>query len=273
MKRKLVLLALAALLLGVLATSARADPVVSIPDGSITLTTGDLTPDSAGYWKHVISASLIDAQTGPPVLLEATITGLTAKADFWVEIGLIPKSVYDYWETAYGGNWKYARFNKGVFVCTWYDGGESQYGVSMQDYKNQQDEPYYWPLDAPSAGDPWEFEVLLTPDGDGRGGTANLWVNGQPTNYLNGGGAVSGASLHYGYLERPDEGGTINDEDFSQSYLIVQAWANSLSDPGVEFEQLEAAVTPEPFSMAFMGAAFVGVVAHRVRKRRRQRNS
>ena len=200
---------------------------------SQTVTTAYQSAYSA-YWGEVHSSTTGDAQTTGKSLYGAIETTLPALTDFWLEIGIIPQSDYNYYTTNWGSAWAASVYNKGVFISTWYDG--SNFGISLQDYAGQTGEPFSWPVTNDGS---ISFRVDFYPDGDGTGGTAYLTVDGASSNY-------GSASLKYG--KRESTSGS-EEEDYSTCYVIAQIYSNTSGNPMTVSASLETLIPVELTSL------------------------
>jgi len=202
-----------------------------------------------GWWGRLVTTATINAQSLPGVVVSGKITDLDPDGLVWVEIGLIPKATYDYWQTAYGGAYKYAVYDKGIQVVNWSSNGQ---GLSLQENggsaKGGKDGGYAWPLSEPTSGSPWSFAVRMSPGGS-TGGTASLYVEG--------------ATIYpkEGNLQLSYQG------DYSQAYLIAQIWTNTQNGK-FSFTDVKAETVPEPMSV-FLGVMGLGSVAGLRRFRRK----
>jgi hypothetical protein len=171
----------------------------------------------------------------------------------WVEIGLIQKDAWDYWQGAFGGNYKAAVFDKGLYVVHWTEtagtGLQLKEGWWSGGSTFHLDGPYAWDLDPPTAGDPWEFTITMYPSST-PGGDAYLSVTGE---------AIYGTQpLAYS--------GSHGYGDFGDSYLIAQIWSMT-RDASFSFQDVKATVVPAPgaFLLASIGTGLAGWL-HRRRR-------
>lgn len=299
MKRGTVILALAAVVLTTAAPALLADPVGSLADGTLSCTPVYYADYSLylGYDVVVDTSKTIDAQAVETHITGTwDLSGLTgSNGETWVAIGLIPKSRYDStWEWGDyfpGGSGEYV-FNRGVFQLTalegdWYYAKISDYSGDYYGFPSVYE---YWsgagprppgmaPAKKISAGGDatFSFDARLLPNPD-YGGNMNLAVTGGNPGYTSSGFELGGApptapdgtGYLYGRMSFATDPLT---EDFSECYLYAAMLVWSGSNPGSQsasFSNVGVHVVPEPFSMAFMASALVGVVACRLRKRRQE---
>jgi hypothetical protein len=148
--------------------------------------------------------------------ISAKITGISDSLNCWVEIGLIPMERWDYWQEAYGGDYKSAVFDKGLYVVSWFvEDGMWALGATLQEGWNVGGGTVkvpgldIYPLNRPTENNPWEFSISMYPD-DSGGGEAYLWFDS---------GQIYGEEpFDFGYQE-------YNNNDYSQCYLIAQIWS------------------------------------------------
>lgn len=183
------------------------------------------TGDSAWFGESVTTLT-IDAQNIEPdkyIEVSGKITGISDPLACWVEIGLIPKARWDYWQEAYGGEFKAAVFDKGLYVVSWFVEDDMwALGATLQEGWNVGGSTVkvpgldVYPLNRPTQNNPWEFSISMYPQVS-DGGEAYLWFDS---------GKVYGDEpFFYGYQ-------TDNNNDYSECYLIAQIW--SLAE-GAEF--------------------------------------
>ncbi len=233
------------------AATANAGSVLELPDGTVTANRQDSGTGGSQWFGESVTTLTIDAQSPPGAVVSGRITGISALDTSNVEIGLIPKATWDNWQTAYGGAWKSAVFSKGLYVVHWSDNGV---GLSLnEDGSGGDDEPFAWPLDSPSTGDPWEFSFTMVPSASGN---AYLSVDGP---------------VDTDYYETLDMYGTqpfVYSGDYSECYLIAQIWS-ATEDATFSFTDVQAEPVPEPFSVAMLFMAVGGLRLYYRRKRRR----
>ncbi len=225
----------------VLAVTATAG-ALSLPDGTVTANRQDSGTGLNAWFGESVTAQTIDAQNISPgswVEVSGKITGISATSTSWVEIGLIPKATWDYWQTAFGGAYKSAVFDKGIYVVDWSSGG---LGLSL-DENTTSGAVFAWPLSDPTTS-PWDFTITMVPTGS-SGGNAYL--------------TVAGATM-YGTQPRAYTG------NYGDSYLIARIWSNT-QNASFSFEDAQAKVVPEPVTMAGL-ALGIGSLATYLRRRK-----
>lgn len=212
MKKLVMILLVTALMLA--CTSPERAFGIFLPDGTVTADRQDSGTGSGWWWGETVTTVTIDAQNVEPgqvVVVSGKITGISPfDQTTWAEIGLIQKDAWDYWQTAFGGSFKSAVFDKGLYVVHWTEatgtGLQLKEGWWEGGNTFHLDGPYAWDLAAPTAGSPWEFIISMYPT---TSGDAYLSVIGE-TIYGTQPLAYSGAR-GYG--------------DFGESYLIAQIWS------------------------------------------------
>jgi hypothetical protein len=232
--------------------------MLSLPDGTITANRQDSCTGGSEWFGESITTLTIDGQNleaGQHVEISGSITGMSAPGSSWVEIGLIPKDRWDFWQNAFGGAYKAAVFDKGLHVVHWYDSG---LGLSLHEgwddwalttYKNDSG-PFAWPLATPTVSSPWDFTIQMYPT-SGNDGNAYLSVTGgtlygsQPFSY----GGDAGQSV-------------TNDNDYSESYLIAQIWSTT-ENATLSFTDVQAAVVPIPGAVWLLASGMIGLIAIR----------
>ena len=238
-----------------IASPATAD--LMLPDDTVTADTYYSGAGLNAYWAETVTAGTIDAQNlgaSQYVQVSGRITNISHPVSSWVEIGLIPKSRYDYWQTAFSGGWKPAVFNKGLHVVHWASG--SDLGLSLQEgwddwstttYVNSGG-PFGWDLPVPSTS-PWDFCFTMDPSTN----ESELTITGQ---------TIYGTSP---FLYGGDAGHPVsNDNDYSSCYLIAQIWSNA-QNASFSFEDVEATVVPVPGAV-LLGLIGLGAAGIKLRK-------
>ena len=232
MKKVLVILMVLAIAMCSKVETAQA---LSLPDGTVTADRQDGGTSAENAWfGECVTTLTIDAVNigeGECIKISGVITEISDPKSCYIEIGLIPMNRWEYWQTAYSGNWKSAVFNKGLHFVSWGFPG-SALGASIQEgwdnwatttYKEAG--AYAWPLNRPTDNNPWEVSIVMYPDGSG-GGEAYLWVDM---------GRIYGEEpFLYG-----DQDG--NDNDYSTCYLIAQIWSY-VPDAQFSFRDVQASV-------------------------------
>ena len=211
---------------------------LSLPDGTVTANRQDSGTGGSWFGESVTIPLTINAQnlgTGQYVNVSGSITAISNPNTSWVEIGLIPQSTYDYWQSAYGGIYKSAVFDKGIYVVDWSSNG---LGLSLKE--NSSGGPFAWPLDTPTVSNPWDFTFTMYPTSSGNA-------------YL----SVAGADM-YGTQPFQYSG------NYSQSYLIAQIWS-STGNASFSFEDVQASIVPAPGAvvLGMIGLSLVGWVKRR----------
>lgn len=234
--------------------SALAVSTVSLPDGTVTANRQDSGTGTWSWFGESVTTLTINAdRSGFWTIVSGKITGISDPQNSWVEIGLIPKERWDYWQSAYGGAYKSAVYDKGMYVVHWYEAGEL--GLALKEGWNEggttvynEPDPFAWELAEPTTSDPWEFSFEMHPTTSGE---AFLEV-GSETIY---------GPQPYEYATDPD-----NNNDYSECYLIAQIWSVT-EDATFSFTDVEAKSVPEPVTMAGLMLG-VGCLARYVRKRK-----
>jgi len=213
----------------------------SLPDGTVTANRQDGTGTEC-WWGESVTTLTFDAQSvaaGQYVKVTGKITDISqfSNTNNWVEIGLIQKDAWDYWQTAYGGAYKSAVFDKGIYVVQWTEAAGTGLqlqegwwsGASTVTLKGG----YVFGLSAPSSGSPWEFTISMYPT---TSGNAYLSVTGETT--------LGTEPLAYS--------GSHGYGDFSECYLIAQIWTDT-ENATFSFIDVQATVVPEPATLLLLG--------------------
>jgi hypothetical protein len=247
----------------IIAAAGSAQGDLTLPDGTVTADTWYEGHGLYCYWAESVTTLTIDAQNldaGQYIQVSGKITDISHPSTSWAEIGLIPKDRYDYWQTAFGGGWEAAVFDKGLYVVHW-DNGESELGLALKEgwddlssttYHNTAGDtnPYALDLAAPTTGDPWEFSFKMHPT---TSGNAYLSVTGE---------TVYGTQP---FVYGVDDGNPVsNDNDYSECYLIAQIWSNT-ENGSFSFVDVEATVVPTPAAV-LLGILGLGAVGIKLRK-------
>jgi len=247
--------------IGIAASAAIAHPSLS---GTVspTLNTG------YGYWGGIISSTSFDVTQYN--VIGGSVTGLPVdNGVYWAEVGVIPKATWDYWETAYGGGFKYARFNKGAFLCSEDDGSNAT--IYLQDFEAQASgKPYYQYVAASGGSYDFEFKIVFdTSDIVYSGTSAAMWVNGNPTNQ-------GTSTLEWGQDWNPAPGAGLRPETnyygatYTDVYLVGQVWSSDANYLGSFDVEVEA--TPELPPSALLSLSMLPMGIAYLRGRRRKKN-
>jgi hypothetical protein len=192
--------------------------------------------DHPGEWFGEIVTTLTlgmaDVQEGQFIEVTGMVTSISDPRDCWVEVGLIPKKIWDDWHyNLYGGSFKSAVFNKGLHFVSWgYPG--TALGASVQEgWDNGTNATftdtgaYAWPLNRPTQNNPWEFSLLIYTESNEQG-QVYLWFDS---------GRIYGEEpLYFGSQED-------NNNDYSHCYLIAQIWS-LVETAQFSFENVQANV-------------------------------
>ncbi len=255
MKKGLPILVLMVSALGlmlVVAPLAQAS-TISLPDGTVTADRQDSGTGNSYYWGESVTTVTFDAENvgaGQYVKVSGKITGISQfdSETNWVEIGLIQKDAWDYWQSAFGGNYKSAVFDKGIYVVQWTEtagtGLQLQEGWWESGSTKWSKGPWVWDLAEPTTESSWDFTISMYPTSSGD---AYLSVEGEDTYYGTQPLAYSG---DHGY------------GDFSESYLIAQIWS-STEGASFSFTDVQATVVPIPGALWLLGSGLVGLVGIR----------
>ena len=250
---RVLILAISTLLVIPAIASAQA-LLVSLPDGTVTASNQDSGTGGSSWVGESVTTVTLNAEDllpGRHVAISGKITGISNPTTSWVEIGLIPKDRYDYWQTEFGGAYKSAVFDKGLYVVHWDDTGLAlglqegwdDWTSTTYHNKNGLTQPFAWPLASPTVGAPWDFAFTMDPDPDPNESTLSVL-----------GGTLYGTQpFPYGI----DDGKPVaNDNDYTECYLIAQIWSLTAS-ASFSFTDVQAVVTPSTIgssTMYFQGA-------------------
>ena len=205
---------------------------------------GTITPTSwVDPWTNTVNfgiiadtTNVVDAQS-QSVTVSGTIGTLPANADYWLEIGLVPKSVYD---SPDFGFLPYI-FNKGVTLYTKY--ASLNYEVGLLSEQNDADAICVNPVTNDGS---ISFSFTLTPSGGGGGGSGQMTVDGTTATYL--------ASTTLPYTQ-----------NLTQSYLVGMVWVDS---GDLDSVTVSASAVPEPSVLALLAAGGLSLLAYAWRRRR-----
>jgi hypothetical protein len=241
-QRKVRILGVAGLMFAA-TIAAQAASVLTLADGTVTANRQDSGTGASSWFGESVTTLTFNAQACPTVRVSGRITDLNPDGLVWAEIGLIPKATWDYWQTAFGGGWKSAVYNKGIYVVNWSSGG---LGLSLEE-NGSSTGPYAWNspsgLSEPTTASPWEFSITMDPSG-GAGGDAELDVTG----------ATLWGTQPFAYSG-----------DYSDVYLIAQLWT-STQNGTFSFTDVKVECVPEPATMCLLAA---GGAMWFIRRRRR----
>jgi hypothetical protein len=236
----------------IIAAAGSAQGDLMLLDSTVTANRQDSGTGTSEWWGEAVTTLTIDAQNVPSgyhVEVSGKITGISNTDTSWVEIGLIQKDAWDYWQTAYSGNFKSAVFDKGLYVVHW----EEETGIGLQLQEGwwsggstvTDKGGYAWDLYSPTSEAPWEFNITMYPT---TSGDAYLSV-GEETIFGTDPLAYSGS---HGY------------GDFSECYLIAQIWSTT-ENATFSFVDVEATVVPTPAAV-LLGILGLGAVGIKLRK-------
>lgn len=248
--KKLFIVCTTIVLIIVVANAGQA-ATVYLPDGTVTAGRQDSGTGSEWWGESVITATVFDAQNvgaGQHVEVSGKITGISPlDANTWVEIGLIQKGAWDYWQTAYSGGFKSAVFDKGIYVVEWKETAGT--GLQLQEgwWEGSVTSPskggFAWDLVSPTPGDPWEFTFSMYPTSSGD---AYLSVEGE---------TIYGTDPFV-------YDGTHNGYSFADCYLIAQIWSTT-ENASFSFTDVQATVVPIPSAVWLLGSGLIGIVGIR----------
>ncbi len=249
--------------------SAALIAVVASAAMSAVSLSGTVTPSTDtgwGYYGAIVSSTSFDITQLN--VITGSITGLPVdNGVYWAEVGVIPKATWDYWETAYGGGYKYARFNKGTFLCSEDDGSNAE--IFLQDWEAQSSgKPSYQYVSASGGFYDLDFEIVFdTSDIVYPGTSAQMWVNGNPTN-------AGPSTLEWGRDLNPAPGAGLQPETdyysatYTDVYLVAQVWSSDADYRGSFDVDVEA--TPELPPSALLGLSMLPLSIAYLRGRRRK---
>jgi hypothetical protein len=252
MRFSAVLAAICILLAG--PASAGAMSTISLADGTVTANRQDSGTGAGSWFGESVTAVTINAHSpGNWTIVSGEITDISDTENSWVEVGLIPKERWDYWQTAFGGNFKSAVFDKGLYMVHWDEAGTL--GLGLKEGWNEGGStvtnvphPFAWDLAEPSAGAPWDFAFEMYPTSSGNA-------------YLEVGTETIFGPQPYAYGTDPD-----NNNDYTECYLFARIWSLT-EDATFSFADVQAESVPEPVTMAGLALA-VGCLARYVQRRR-----
>ncbi|MHC4748604.1 MAG: right-handed parallel beta-helix repeat-containing protein [Planctomycetota bacterium] len=181
--------------------------------GTITPTTWTDPWTTCGFDVIADTVNIVDAQS-QGVTVSGTIGTLPENSQYWLEIGLIPKSVYDAPDF---GFLPYI-FNKGVTIYTEYDGASFEVGLLKE--QSDPDAIYVYPV---SNDGSISFSFTMMPSGS-AGGSGTLIVDGTA--------GTLGASATLTYPQ-----------DLTESYLVGMVWVSS---GNLDSVTVSAEVLPTP---------------------------
>jgi hypothetical protein len=212
--RRVLLLTLVLSVLALSAASALAAPPVVL-EVKGRLTPAPLEGDEGNY-ALLISDQAINAQDGADVIVTGSLGELPENANYWVEIGLVPKVARD--ELVAGT--LDSLWDEGVYLLSAYE-GEGVFSLAAEDYEGQAGAPARGPL----ANDgKITFKLTLKPRlsrAGSKGGTATLMADGRKTNQ-------GKPTLAYGKTAEADPQPS---EDYSAAYLVAQVYAAKSAKP------------------------------------------
>lgn len=149
---------------------------------------GNLTLDGAGY-AHICLGDTLDLQHYEGCLTgRLDLSGFNSPAcDTFFEIGLLAEGQYSFWNASQGDSEDVWDHGTDHFEAEWFNHGVYLLGM---EWNNPEGEDYYWLYPQDWMGDTraetagfqgngiYDFEFWFSPDTEGRGGTAQLFVEG-----------------------------------------------------------------------------------------------
>jgi hypothetical protein len=209
--------------------------------GALASISGTITPTN---WTHPTyswavadfgyiadTANIVDAQS-QGVIVSGTIGSLPENSDYWLEIGLVPKSIYESPDYTF---FPYI-FNKGVTAYTEYDGSDFEVGL-LHTLKD----PLAICVNPVSNDGSISFSFTLTPIGS-AGGSGTMIVDGYTATY------DGSTTLAY-------------NQGLTESYLVGMVWVDSGSLDSVTVSA-EANV-PIPPAAILLASGLLGLVGIR----------
>lgn len=213
-------------------------------NGTLASISGTITPT---YWSKPIpelggwvatanfgiiadTTNIVNAQI-QTVTVSGTIGALPANSNYWLEIGLVSKSVYD--NPDYG--FLPYIFNKGVTAYTKYAAGNFEVGLL-----HEQQDPLAICVNPVSNDGSIAFSFTLTPSG-AAGGSGAMVVDGTT--------ATHGGSTTLTYHQ-----------NLSQSYLVGMVWVDSGALSPVT---ISATAVPEPATICLLAIGVISLLRKR----------
>jgi len=192
MKKKLVIC-----LAIVFSTAANVTSMAASISGTITPSVWQGPWGPANFGIIADTSNIIDGQSRS-ITISGVIGTLPQNSNYWLEIGLVPKSVYD--NPDYG--FLPYIFNKGVLSYTEYNG--ANFEVGLLKVESDPDAIYVYPV---SNDGSISFSFTLSPSGS-AGGSSTMIVDGTA--------ATKGTSTALVYPQ-----------DLTESYLVGMVWVDS----------------------------------------------